>query len=43
MSYSTIKTYAVSEGMVMADLAALHKLAQTFDVLIKDLLEVVKK
>ena len=43
VSYSTIKTYAVSEGMVMADLAALRKLAQTFDVLIEDLFEVVQK
>jgi transcriptional regulator with XRE-family HTH domain len=43
VSYSTIKTYAVSEGMVMADLAALRKLAQTFDVLIEDLLEVVQE
>jgi len=43
VSYSTIKTYAVSQGMVMADLAALQKLARTFDVLIEDLLEVVEE
>jgi len=43
VSYSTIKTYAVSQGMVMADLAALRKLARTFDVLIEDLLEVVEE
>ncbi len=43
VSYSTIKTYAVSSGMVMADLGALRKLAQTFNVLIEDLLEVVKE
>jgi hypothetical protein len=29
--------------MVMADLAALRKLARTFDVLIEDLLEVVQE
>ena len=40
VSYSTIKTYAVSQGMVTADLAALRKLARTFDVLIEDLFDV---
>lgn len=43
VAYSTIKTYAVSPGMAMADINALRKLAQTFDVLIEDLLEVVKE
>jgi len=41
--YSTIKTYAVSPGMAMADLTALYKLAQTFDVLIEDLMEIVQE
>jgi putative transcriptional regulator len=41
--YSTIKTYAVSPGMVMADLTALQKLARTFDVLIEDLFDVVEE
>lgn len=41
--YSTIKTYAVSSGMSMADVTALCKLARTFDVLIEDLLEVIKE
>ena len=41
--YSTIKTYARSPGMVMADLTALRKLARTFDVLIEDLFEVVQE
>ncbi len=40
--YSTIKTYAVSSGMAMADLTALRKLARTFDVLIEELFEVVE-
>lgn len=41
--YGTIKTYALSEGMAMADVSALYKLARTFDVLIEDLVEVVKE
>lgn len=43
VSYSTIKTYAISSGMSMADITALRKLAQTFDVFIEDLIEVVKE
>ncbi|BAZ29637.1 XRE family transcriptional regulator [Cylindrospermum sp. NIES-4074] len=41
--YSTIKSYAVSPGMMMADLTALRKLARTFDVLIEDLFDVVEE
>ena len=41
--YSTIKTYAVSPGMAMADITAIYKLARTFDVLMEDLVEVVKE
>ena len=41
--YSTVKTYAVSPGMTMADLNALLKLARAFDVLIEDLFEVVEE
>ncbi|MBD2040668.1 helix-turn-helix domain-containing protein [Microcoleus sp. FACHB-672] len=41
--YSTVKTYAVSAGMTMADLNALLKLARAFDVLIEDLFEVVEE
>ncbi|MCU0516121.1 MAG: XRE family transcriptional regulator [Oscillatoria sp. Prado101] len=40
--YSTVKTYAVSPGMTMIDLAALLKLARTFDFLVEDLLEVIE-
>lgn len=43
VAYGTIKTYAVSPGMAMADINALRKLAQTFDVLIEDLVEVVRE
>ncbi len=43
IAYGTIKTYAVSPGMAMADINALRKLARTFDILIEDLLEVVKE
>ncbi|MBE9189179.1 helix-turn-helix transcriptional regulator [Gloeocapsopsis crepidinum LEGE 06123] len=41
--YSTVKTYAVSSGMAIADVIALYKLAKTFDVLIEDLVEIVKE
>lgn len=41
--YSTITTYARSNGMAMADVLALQKLARTFDVLIEDLIEVVEE
>ncbi|KJH73387.1 helix-turn-helix domain-containing protein [Aliterella atlantica] len=43
VAYGTIKTYAVSPGMAMADINALRKLAITFDILIEDLLEVVQE
>ena len=43
VAYGTIKTYAVSPGMAMADINALRKLAKTFDVLMEDLFEVVKE
>jgi len=32
VSYNTLKSYARSPGMAMADIGALLKLAQTFDV-----------
>jgi len=41
--YSTITTYARSNGMAMADVLALQKLARTFDVLIEDLIEVIEE
>lgn len=41
--YSTIKTYALSDGMAMADVTALFKLAKTFDILVEDLVEIVKE
>ena len=41
--YSTITTYARSNGMTTADVIALQKLARTFDVLIEDLIEVVEE
>ena len=41
--YSTIKTYARLPERATVDLSALCKLAQTFDVLMEDLFEVVKK
>ncbi len=41
--YGTIKTYALSDGMAMADVTALFKLARTFNVLVEDLVEIVKE
>ncbi|HEY9633609.1 MAG TPA: helix-turn-helix transcriptional regulator [Coleofasciculaceae cyanobacterium] len=43
VAYGTVKTYARSPGMAMADLISLIKLARTFDVLIEDLFEVVEE
>ncbi|HAX78775.1 MAG TPA: transcriptional regulator [Cyanobacteria bacterium UBA11372] len=41
--YSTITTYARSNGMTTADVIALQKLARTFDVMIEDLIEVIEE
>ncbi len=41
--YSTLRTYARSPGMTMVDFTCLQKLARTFDVMIEDLVEVVKE
>ena len=41
--YSTITTYARSNGMTTADVIALQKLARTFDVMMEDLIEVVEE
>ena len=41
--YTTITTYARSQGMSTVDATALLKLAQVFDVAIEDLLEVVEQ
>jgi putative transcriptional regulator len=43
VNYSTLKTYARSPGMAMADVTALVKLARLFDVTIEDLIEVVEE
>lgn len=40
--YSTIKTYVRLPERATVDLAALQKLARTFDVLMEDLFEVVQ-
>ncbi|MEG4319717.1 MULTISPECIES: helix-turn-helix transcriptional regulator [unclassified Microcoleus] len=42
VSYNTVKSYARSPGMTMADIGALLKLARTFDVSIEQLLEFVE-
>ncbi|WP_293131922.1 helix-turn-helix transcriptional regulator [Microcoleus sp. bin38.metabat.b11b12b14.051] len=42
VSYNTVKSYARSPGMTMADIGALLKLARTFDVSIEQLLDFVE-
>lgn len=41
--YSTVKTYVRLPQRATVDLTALQKLAQTFDVLMEDLFEVVQE
>ncbi len=41
--YSTLRTYARSSGMATVDATALVKLAQTFEVTIEELIEVVEE
>ncbi|MEG3910676.1 helix-turn-helix transcriptional regulator [Microcoleus sp. w1-18aA5] len=41
--YSTLKSYARSPGMAMADIGALLKLARTFDVSIAELFDFVEQ
>jgi len=43
IQYSTLKSYARSPGMAMADIGALLKLARTFDVSIEELLDFVEQ
>ena len=41
--YSTLKSYARSPGMAMADIGTLLKLTRTFDVSIEELLDFVEQ
>jgi len=43
VNYSTLSTYSRSPGMAMVDFTCLLKLARTFDVMVEDLVEVVKE
>jgi transcriptional regulator with XRE-family HTH domain len=43
VSYNTVKSYARSPGMAMADIGALLKLAPTFDVSIAELWDLVQQ
>lgn len=43
VGYSTIRNYARSKGMAMIDYTAVYKLAQTFEVMIEDLVEIIEK
>lgn len=41
--YSTLRTYARSQGMTMVDFTCIQRLARTFDVMIEDLVEIVQE
>ena len=41
--YSTVRTYARCDAMAMVDFTSVQKLARTFDVMIEDLVEVIKE
>jgi transcriptional regulator with XRE-family HTH domain len=41
--YATIKKYAQANSLATVDYTALQKLAQTFDVLIEELVEVLEE
>jgi len=41
--YTTIATYAKSQGMATVDYTALHKMARLFDVSVEDLVEIVEE
>ncbi|GAP99390.1 helix-turn-helix domain-containing protein [Leptolyngbya sp. NIES-2104] len=43
VNYSTIKTYAASAGMAMADISAVIRLTRVFEVSIEDLVEVIEE
>ncbi len=43
IAYTTEKNYAKSQGLAIIDVTSLQKLAQTFDVMIEDLFEVVQE
>lgn len=43
VNYSTVKTYATSQGMSMANVMALLRLARVFEVAIEELIEVVEE
>ncbi|MEG4499293.1 helix-turn-helix transcriptional regulator [Microcoleus sp. F10-C6] len=41
--YSTVRHYARSEGLATVDITSIQKIARTLDVLIEELMEVVKE
>jgi transcriptional regulator with XRE-family HTH domain len=43
LSYNTVKSYARSPGMAMADIGALLQLVRTFDVSIAELFDFVEQ
>ena len=43
VAYSLVRAYARSLGLAMVDFTSIQKLARTFDVMLEDLVEVVKE
>jgi len=41
--YSTVRQYARSEGLATVDITSIQKIARTLDVLIEELMDVVKE
>ncbi|MEG5057083.1 helix-turn-helix transcriptional regulator [Microcoleus sp. A2-C5] len=41
--YSTVRHYARSEGLAAVDITSIQKIARTLDVLIEELMNVVKE
>ncbi len=43
VAYSSVRAYARSPGLAMVDFTSIQKLAQTFDVMLEELVEVVEE
>ncbi|WP_375339795.1 hypothetical protein [Lyngbya sp. CCAP 1446/10] len=41
--YSTVRHYARSEGLAAVDITSIQKIARTLDILIEQLMDVVKE
>lgn len=43
VNYNTVKSYVRSEGMAMADVVALIKIARVFGVTVEELVEIIEE